>query len=78
MQDLTICSCPITNPPHLSTGNLVAIGSMSPVIDVWDLDLVDSLEPAFSLGTKAKKKKKIPGVGHKKPVLSLAWNKHAE
>lgn len=63
---------------QLKPANLVAIGSMSPVIDVWDLDLVDSLEPAFSLGSKAKKKKKIPGVGHKKPVLSLAWNKHAE
>ena len=59
-------------------GNLVAIGSMSPVIDVWDLDLVDSLEPDFSLGTKAKKKKKIKGYGHKDAVLCLAWNKHAE
>lgn len=63
---------------QLKPANLAAIGSMSPVIEVWDLDLVDSLEPAFTLGQKAKKKKKIPGVGHKKPVLSLAWNRHVE
>ena len=59
-------------------GNLVAVGSMNPVIDVWDIDLVDSLEPDFSLGRKAKKKKKIKGYGHKDAVLSLAWNKNAE
>ena len=59
-------------------GNLVAVGSMSPVIDVWDLDLVDSLEPDFSLGIKAKKKKKVKGYGHKDAVLALAWNNNAE
>jgi len=59
-------------------GNLVAVGSMGPVIDVWDIDLVDSLEPDFSLGTKAKKKKKIKGYGHKDAVLCLAWNRNAE
>ena len=59
-------------------GNLVAVGSMSPVIDIWDIDLVDSLEPDFSLGQKAKKKKKIKGYGHTDAVLSLAWNRNAE
>ncbi|XP_045625374.1 periodic tryptophan protein 1 homolog [Procambarus clarkii] len=63
---------------QLRPGNLVAIGSMSPVIDVWDLDLVDCMEPAYTLGKRGKKKKKLPGVGHQQPVLSLAWNKHAE
>lgn len=63
---------------QLKPANLAAIGSMSPVIEVWDLDLVDCLEPAFTLGQKGKKKKKIPGVGHKKPVLSLAWNRQME
>ncbi|XP_042886127.1 periodic tryptophan protein 1 homolog [Penaeus japonicus] len=62
----------------LRPGNMLAIGSMSPVVEVWDLDIADSMEPAFALGKKGNKKKKIKGVGHKDAVLSLAWNTHAE
>ena len=61
---------------------------MNPVIEVWDLDLVDGLEPVFKLGSPAaassgKKKGKKGGkwkapVGHTDAVLSLAWNHHVE
>ena len=62
------------DPESDKGGSLVAVGTMEPVIDVWDLDLVDCLEPAFRLGRKAKKKKGVTGVGHKDAVISLSWN----
>ncbi len=37
--------------------NYVAVGSMEGVIELFDIDLVDQLEPLHTFGKKSKKKK---------------------
>lgn len=38
------------DPEQEVAGSLVAVGTMSPQIEVWDLDIIDCVEPAFTLG----------------------------
>lgn len=72
------------------TANMVAIGTMEPGIEIWDLDVVDAIEPVTTLGgpkkqalddpekKKKKKKKKQPPKlregSHEDSVLGLSWN----
>jgi WD40 repeat protein len=57
-------------------GNYVAVGTMDPVIEVWDLDVIDEMEPVFVLGSKMKlKSKKKVGQGHSDAVMALSWNR---
>ncbi|KAL8238988.1 hypothetical protein R6Q59_015555 [Mikania micrantha] len=77
--------CPINGGDK---GNFIAVGSMDPGIEIWDLDVIDEVQPLLTLGgiAEEKKKKKKKGKISKKsikykedshtgPVLGLAWNK---
>jgi len=56
----------------------VAVASTSPVIEIWDLDVIDSLKCKTKLGRRRNKKKKVTRIGHKDAVLSLSWNKQVK
>uniref|UniRef100_A0ACD5XG43 Uncharacterized protein n=1 Tax=Avena sativa TaxID=4498 RepID=A0ACD5XG43_AVESA len=60
-------------------GNFIAVGTMDPIIEIWNLDIVDEVEPHALLGGLAKKqvkgkKTKYKRRSHSKSVLGLAWN----
>ncbi|XP_014502643.1 uncharacterized WD repeat-containing protein C17D11.16 isoform X2 [Vigna radiata var. radiata] len=63
-------------------GNFIAVGSMEPSIEIWDLDVIDAVQPCVVLGglEEKKKKGKKKSIRYKKDshtdsVLGLAWNK---
>ncbi|CAI9784857.1 unnamed protein product [Fraxinus pennsylvanica] len=63
-------------------GNFVAVGAMDPAIEIWDLDIMDEVQPSFVLGGIVEKKKrgkkkiiKYATGSHTDSVLGLAWNK---
>ncbi|GFZ19666.1 transducin/WD40 repeat-like superfamily protein [Actinidia rufa] len=67
-----------------ASGNFIAVGSMEPSIEIWDLDIMDEVQPAVVLGGVAEKKKKKKGKkksikykedSHTDAVLGLAWNR---
>ncbi|GMT22050.1 hypothetical protein PFISCL1PPCAC_13347 [Pristionchus fissidentatus] len=65
-------------------GNLLAVGTMSGSLEVWDLDIVNSVDPVLILEAEGQRKKKKKKGGRKKrdgtaqghidAVLSCRWN----
>ncbi|KAL8528628.1 hypothetical protein ACS0TY_006173 [Phlomoides rotata] len=71
--------CPIKGGDK---GNFIAVGSMEPAIEIWDLDIMDEVQPSATLGGIIEKKKKgnkksvkYKDGSHTDSVLGLAWNK---
>ncbi|KAJ6238239.1 periodic tryptophan protein [Anaeramoeba flamelloides] len=62
------------------TGNLVAVGTFDPIIEIWDLDLADTSKPVCTLGLGVNEKEFDPQLQNLSPnahdgaVLTLAWN----
>ncbi|KAJ1351572.1 hypothetical protein KIN20_007647 [Parelaphostrongylus tenuis] len=76
-----LCLEPIQYDPgnnETGKGNLIAVGTMESVINIWDLDIMNAVVPVVNLGSKKKgRRKKRDGreQGHSDAVISLAWNK---
>lgn len=78
-------SCGRSNVDKDATANFVAVGTMDPDIELWDLDTVDCMYPNAILGQggneeekrkkKKKKSKKANDEFHVDAVLSLAANR---
>jgi periodic tryptophan protein 1 len=68
--------CPIKGGEK---GNFIAVGSMEPAIEIWDLDILDEVQPSIVLGgvceRRRRKKPKYKKDGHTDAVLGLSWNK---
>ncbi|CAN0853896.1 Uncharacterized WD repeat-containing protein C17D11.16 [Linum grandiflorum] len=66
--------CPIKGGEK---GNFIAVGSMEPAIEIWDLDMINEVRPSAVLGgiAVAEAPAQYREGSHTDSVLGLAWNK---
>ena len=68
------------DPGEQKPGNFVAVGTMGPDIELWDLDILESVEPSCILkggiSKPGKKRKKRNNKGHSDAILDLSWNEN--
>ncbi len=94
LPEFPLCVAWLDCPPYrvdggqMKMGNYLAVGTFAPAIEIWNLDVLDPLEPSAILGgedpsasSSGKKKKKkrekmqfLPG-SHTEGVMSMSWNK---
>ncbi|KRZ30536.1 Periodic tryptophan protein 1 -like protein [Trichinella pseudospiralis] len=60
-------------------GNFCAVGTMDSAIELWNLDVVEAIEPVAVFGIRNQSsetaKKKAKKISHEDGVLSLTWNR---
>ncbi|GET88996.1 WD domain, G-beta repeat, putative [Leishmania tarentolae] len=78
-----LCSSWLTD----GTMSMLAVGTMLPFIEIWALDVMDSVEPAIILGgcerssnnySKKMLKRNLKADSHTDAVLSVKWNTVAQ
>lgn len=67
-----------------SVGNFAAVGTFKPGIEIWNLDVVDAVEPVGQLGgvmaqevdrKKGRKRTRYVKGSHRGAVMGLSWNR---
>jgi periodic tryptophan protein 1 len=73
---------PGSNLDDNERGNMVAVGTFEPFIEIWNLDIVDQGEPTMILGaivdeseTMEMKELRMEEFSHTDAILSMSWNK---
>lgn len=62
-------------------GNLLAVSTMETSIQIFDLDIINAVQPVVKLGSHAqgsRKKRDGSEQCHTDSVLSLSWNRQAD
>ncbi|KRX70450.1 Periodic tryptophan protein 1 -like protein [Trichinella sp. T6] len=69
----------IFNKDTRDKGNFCAVGTMDSAIELWNLDVVEAIEPVAIFGIRNQssetEKKKTKKISHENGVLSLTWNR---
>ncbi|KRY19085.1 Periodic tryptophan protein 1 -like protein [Trichinella patagoniensis] len=69
----------IFNKDTRDKGNFCAVGTMDSAIELWNLDVVEAIEPVAIFGIRNQSsetdKKKTKKISHENGVLSLTWNR---
>lgn len=74
------CKEPAKGAAGLPTGSYIAVGTFKPQIEIWDLNVMDAIEPVAILGGPIKAQRYDPNPttlckdSHTNAVMSVSWN----
>ena len=96
LPDFPLCLEWLDCPPFLgddgtqsAVGNYIAVGTFQPTIEIWNLDVMDPLEPSASLGGEIISEEEVAGDdamerkgtgeflpgSHTDAIMCMSWNK---